>query len=158
VRTPTRTVTPSQVTPNLPAQNSAGNTIAPPSIAINLISPDDGATLDNKVTLSWNAATSLPTGYLFEPVFWKGTEEPLKDGRGYAGTTAGTSLSVTAELFRPTGEGEYYWGILLVKEAPYQRVTYLGGKWLLRVQLSTPGSSSSSGGGSPPTDGGNRKD
>ncbi|MFZ4661741.1 MAG: hypothetical protein ACOYNY_32330 [Caldilineaceae bacterium] len=158
MRTPTRIVTPSQATPSLTTPGGTGNTTAPPSITVNLVSPEDSATLDNKVTLSWNATPPLPSGYLFEPVFWQGSEDPIKDGRGYAGTTAGTSLGVTAELFRPTGEGEYYWGILLVKETPYQRVTYLGGKWLLRVKLSTPGESSPPDNSPPPDDGGNRED
>lgn len=150
--TATPTLTPSKTPPQQPATAtpstvaSDDSTNKPASAlptTVTLLVPNEGDTLDGKLTFSWTANALLPESYQFEPVFWRVGEDPLRDGRGYGGATAGASLSITAEAFRASGNGEYYWGILLVKTAPYQRVTYLGGNRLMRVMLSTSGSSSS---------------
>ncbi|MFZ4661743.1 MAG: serine/threonine protein kinase [Caldilineaceae bacterium] len=140
VRTPIRVATPGQATPSPTSAVGPSNTGNVPEITVSLLSPSDGDTLSDRITLSWAISFALPTGYLFEPVFWQGNRDPMLDGRGYGGATKETTLGITAETFRASGasEGEYYWGVLLVKENPYQRVTYLGGKWLLHVKLSTP--------------------
>jgi protein phosphatase len=160
VRTPTRAATPGQAAPTPTSAVSPSNTGNVPQLTISLLAPGDGDTLSDRTTLSWAISSILPTGYLFEPVFWQGNKDPMLDGRGYGGATKETTLGITVETFRASGasEGEYYWGVLLVKENPYQRVTYLGGKWLLHVKLSAPGSSSSSDSSPPPSDGGNRED
>jgi hypothetical protein len=141
VRTPTRIATPGQATPSPTSAVSPSNTGNVPQITVSLLAPGDGNTLNDRVTLNWAISSPLPTGYAFEPIFWQGNEDPMKDGRGYGGTTKETNLGVTAEIFRALGasEGEYYWGILLVNE-PYKRVAYLGGKHVLHVKLSTTNS------------------
>lgn len=170
--TATPTVTPSKTAtqqPTLPPTQPA--TATPDTVAssdnnlvsklptmVTLLVPNEGDTLDSKLTFSWVVSTALPDGYQFEPVFWRAGEDAIRDGRGYGGTTTNTSLTVSADVFRATGEGEYYWGILLVKTDPYQRISYLGGNKLIYVKLSILGSNSSSGSDSSPPSGGNRED
>lgn len=167
--TPSVTPTPSATRTSTPA--SAITTVANTPVVgsnnalatdlpttVTLLAPNEGDTLDTKLTFSWSSNMPLPVGYQFEPIFWQVGEDPMQDGKGYGGSSSNTGLSIGVEVFRSPGEGEYYWGILLVKIAPYTRVAYLGGQRLIHVKLSTPGSDSSSGGGSSPPSGGNRED
>lgn len=138
---PTRTVT---SVANTPVGTNNNTTTSDLPTMVTLLAPSEDSTLDGKMTFSWNSNNALPENYGFEPVFWREGEDAMINGRGYGGnTTTDTSLVVTAEAFRPTGEGKYYWGILLINTNPYKRVSYLGGKRLLNVKLSTPSSGSS---------------
>lgn len=137
------TATPSTVT------NSDSSPTSDLPTTVTLLAPNEGDSLDGKLTFSWIVNTALPDGYQFEPVFWRAGEEALSNGRGYGGTTTGTSLTIAAVVFQSTGEGEYYWGVLLVKTEPYQRISYLGGNNLIHVKTATSGADSSNGAESP---------
>lgn len=144
--TPQPTLPPTQpatATPDTVASSDNNEPVFNLPTAVTLLTPNEGDTLDSKLTFSWVVNTSLPEGYQFEPIFWRAGEDPLSNGRGYGGTTVGTSLTVSAVVFQSTGEGDYYWGILVVKTDPYQRIAYLGGNKLLNVKVPTAGSGSS---------------
>jgi len=140
---PTHTPIPIAIaTANSPNSNPPSDSV--PEVSISLLAPNNGDTLDSKLTFTWSSSGPLPPGYAFEPIFWRAGEDPMQDGRGYGGTTTGTSVSVTTEVFRSSGEGEYYWGIRLVKKDPYEPVKYLGGQYLISVKYSSPNSGSDS--------------
>lgn len=160
VRTPTKT-TANPAAPSLATPTNTNSTSNTPAVTVSLLKPNDGDTFDNKVTLEWAISSPLPEGYLFEPVFWREGEDPMRDGRGYGGTTKGTNISVSAETFRKSGEGRYFWGVLLIQE-PYTKIAFLNEQRLINVKLSGGESSSPSDNSppdnSPPDDGGNRED
>ena len=68
-----------------------------------------------------------PEGQAFELIFWRAGDDPLVDGFGLGRPTRNTSLTVDLnyldnELRDLLDPGEYYWGVLLVNEAPYERL------------------------------------
>jgi hypothetical protein len=131
VRIPTRAATPKAITPA--SESVAAN--LPTTIV--LLSPNDGDTIENKLSFSWQISTPLPAGYQFEPIFWREGQDPMQDGKGYGGVTTEMNLSVSADVFRETGEGKYYWGVRLT-EIPYKPLQYLGGGRVIHVKLSSP--------------------
>ena len=132
VRTPTRTATVKAITP-ISESSIAGNL----PITIILLSPNDGDTIENKLSFSWEANAPLPVGYQFEPIFWREGQDPMRDGKGYGGSTTDMNLSISVDVFRETGEGKYYWGVRLA-EIPYKPLQYLGGGRVIHVRLSSP--------------------
>jgi hypothetical protein len=151
--TPTQIIAPTATI----VQTRNSNTNIAPEVIISLLTPSDGDTFDARLTFSWAANSLLPEGYGFEPVFWRTGEDPLRDGRGYGGTTTTTSLGISADVFTTVGEGEFYWGLLLVKTSAYERIQFLGERRTIHVKFSS-GSNTSSSDSPPPSDGGNRED
>ncbi|MEZ4864332.1 MAG: PP2C family serine/threonine-protein phosphatase [Caldilineaceae bacterium] len=153
-RAATATVLGGEPPPTPRSSQVAGVPVSIPANArVTLEKPEAGDTLNSKRLFTWKANFSLPDDYAFEPVFWRPNEEPLKDGKGYAGYTTVLSLNIDSELFRKDGSGEYYWGVLLVQVIPeYRRINYLGDSRRVIIDFagsnSGPGGGSSSGGGS----------
>lgn len=145
-RTPTRV---SATVANTPVVASNNTTTSDLPTTVTLLSPNEGDTLDGRLTFSWNSNVPLPVGYQFEPIFWQVGENPMNDGRGYGGTTTTTSVSISVDVFRNKGEkqGEYYWGVRLVKTDPYESIRYLGGDRLIHIKYpgQAPQGDSSSG-------------
>lgn len=128
-RPPTPTYTPTALVP-LPKRNDFANA------SVKLLEPAEYDTLTEKRPFRWQANFVLPPGYAFEVVFWQHDQDPLKQGKGYAGLTTTTQINASYEHFRirDGAEGEYHWGVLLVRPKPYQRVKYLGGGRLIYVK------------------------
>jgi len=104
--------------------------------AVILLEPGNGDTVNSPRTFSWQTNFDLPTGYAYEPIFWKEGEDPLLSGDGYGGTTELTSKNFAAEALIGAGahNGDYYWGIILVQTTPtYDRIKFLGGGSRIRI-------------------------
>ena len=101
-----------------------------------LLEPVVKDTLADKRPFRWQANFALPPGYAFEVVFWKHGQDPLRQGKGYAGLSTEAQVNASADSFhqRSAPEGEYQWGVLLVVKEPYQRVKYLGGDRVIYVK------------------------
>ena len=104
--------------------------------AVVLLEPAVNDTLADKRPFRWQANFALPPGYAFEVVFWKHGQDPLRQGKGYAGLSTVPQVNASADSFhqRSAPEGEYQWGVLLVVKEPYQRVKYLGGDQVIYVK------------------------
>ncbi len=150
VATATRATSLTTVVPTKTVSVSANN---PPidltNAGVSLLSPTNDSTLDSKQTFSWAANFNLPADYEYEIVFWQAGQDAFKEGLGFSGTTTSTNLSVNVDVFRERGQaqGEYYWGIMLVKKTPlYDRVKYLGGQNLIHIKYPEQSSGNGSGG------------
>ncbi|MCB0188983.1 MAG: hypothetical protein KDE31_32160, partial [Caldilineaceae bacterium] len=106
------------------------------SANVTIIEPDVGDTLAGKRPFRWKANFSLPPGYAFEVIFWRHGQDALTQGKGYAGSTTDTTLNAEANNFRIRNapEGEYQWGVILIRAEPYQRVKFLGGGQVIYVR------------------------
>ena len=65
-------------------------------------------------------------------VFWKPGEDPMINGFGLAAPVTDTSVTVDLDalddqLGSRLDNGQYVWGILLVRTEPYERIAYIGG-------------------------------
>lgn len=121
---PENTVAPTST----PVDTPTAKPTQPPQRTVTLLTPPDGTQGNQTETFSWQSNFTLPKGHEYEVVFWRVNEQPLQDGRGWAGTTSNTTI--TTNLTKQGAPQEtYYWGVLLVQTAPYKRVQYLGGNW-----------------------------
>lgn len=140
--TPTTTPTP-QPTATATATATPPPTATPrpsptPTIvagAITPVNPLDNEASSQQLRFVWTANFTPSAGYAFEVVFWRNTQEPLKQGLGLAAPTLGNSINVDlSELDNRLGDrlepGTYLWGVLLVRTEPrYERIRFLGGGW-----------------------------
>ena len=94
--------------------------------SISPVFPDEQAASETDQRYEWTANFTLPAGHAFELVFWRRDEDPFVSGLGYAGTTTETS-DIVKWSDMEVAPDVYYWGVLLVKTDPYERVKYLGG-------------------------------
>ena len=105
--------------------------VAAPAGAVKLLSPEDRISGSGRLTFSWQAPFSPPSGQAFELVFWRPGQDPLTSAFGLAAPTLETWESVDlnaldhalGNLLQP---GEYEWGVLLVQTSPYRRIAFLG--------------------------------
>ena len=102
---------------------------APPDLSrasVNLLSPADGHTGHGVITFSWATEHPLAENQAFEPVFWRAGTDPMRDGRGYGGSTRNKSITINWDELSVAADG-YQWGVLLVETNPYKRLHYMGG-------------------------------
>lgn len=137
--TPKATPKPRRPTPT-PVATRIRNVVAPTdnlaNAKVELLEPVEKDTLLDKRPFRWQSNFTLPPGYAYEVVFWQRGEDPLLQGKGYAGLTVKQQINGSAESFhqRNAPPGEYHWGLLLVIKQPYQRVKYLGGDNVIYVR------------------------
>ncbi len=141
----TRTPTPLPLPTPLPtqAQAQAAPTkvvVAPtkvpaaPSVDqwVTLLGPEDGASGKGRIEFQWNPNFALAPNQAFEPIFWREGEDPMVSGKGWGGTTTGSSKLIDFTNLAPDN---YLWGVLLVEETPdYKRLKFLGGGWRYSIQ------------------------
>lgn len=147
--TPTRAATATRplATPQPITGGSADNA---PRISVQLLAPAADETVDGSRTFRWQATGVLPTGYAFEPVFWRPDQTAMISGLGWGGSTVQEQLSIDLIKVSEVQSGLYRWGVLLVKTTPYERIGLISAERAINVQRPA-GSSSGGGGGSPPT-------
>lgn len=114
-RPPATATPPKDVTPFDPGQAT-----------VRLIEPADGHTGHGAITFRWETPYQLQENQAFEPVFWRAGGDPMRDGRGYGGTTRGTGMTINWDEVNAAPDG-YQWGVLLVETNPYKRIHYMGG-------------------------------
>jgi hypothetical protein len=78
------------------------------------------------VEFRWAANFTPEAGQAFEAVFWRQGEDPMRDGKGWGGTSQGTSITINWDKV-DLAPDTYFWGVLLVETDPYRRLQYLGG-------------------------------
>jgi hypothetical protein len=93
---------------------------------VRLVSPVDGFSGSGAVTFSWETNYRLQGNQAFEPVFWRAGGDPMRDGRGYGGSTRGASVTINWDALGLAADG-YQWGVMLVETDPYKRLHYMGG-------------------------------
>jgi hypothetical protein len=108
--------------------------------AVTLLAPADGDTLNSRLVFQWAGDFDLPSDYAFEPVFWKRGQDPLRDGRGFGGSTRNLHLSISLDSVFASGgqQGEYFWGIRLIGTDPFQPVALISEH--RRIVVVSPGS------------------
>lgn len=88
-----------------------------------LLSPEEGATVSDRVTFVWDwRGGPLPPNYGFEVRLWKNDQT---DHYGAAAAVTATRLVVNLEGaygVSKGGTGRYYWTVAVVKLQPYERV------------------------------------
>jgi hypothetical protein len=133
----TNTPTPRPQTPTVTASGTATATAtkapakatAAPDLSsatVQLLQPPDGHTGYGVITFQWATDYQLPEGQGYELVFWRAGGDPIRDGRGYAGITQGTSSTIDWDELEVAPDA-YQWGVLLVEKIPYARLRYMGG-------------------------------
>lgn len=145
----TQTPTPTATATKLKATNSP--TALPPiddavqiaAIQVQLLLPKEAESVSGKYTFSWSVEGELPTGYAFEPIFWRVQEDPLREGRGWGGNTTASSLSI--DLTKYLQPGIYFWGVRLVESNPFKAVKLLSGSRQIFVQMNEQPSNASEG-------------
>ncbi len=93
---------------------------------VRLVEPEDGYTGHGAITFRWETDYQLQEKQAFELVFWQAGGEPMRDGRGWGGTTRTMSSTINWDNM-DLPAGGYKWGVLLVKTDPYERIHYMGG-------------------------------
>ena len=101
-------------------------------LTASLVEPQ-GRDLAGRVLFRWAPSGDLQPGLAYELVFWKPGQDPLSDSFGPVGVRqepeAWVDLDKTTEylpvLF--SYDADYEWGVLLVRQEPYQRLAFLGG-------------------------------
>lgn len=91
-----------------------------------LLEPVDGFSGHGSITFRWATDYQLQEGQAFEPVFWRAGGDPMQDGRGYGGSTRGTSITINWDQLNLAADG-YQWGVMLITTKPYGRIHYMGG-------------------------------
>lgn len=155
-RTPTQTPTLGSPTPTrVLASNTLPVTTTPSTTApggtVRLLAPSAGDTLSTSLEFRWTEGVQLPEGYAFEPVFWRSGQDPLRDGRGFGGSTQNTSLRISLETVISAGgqQGEYLWGVRLIRTEPnFQAVALISEPQRINISIPSGGGGSSSGEGS----------
>lgn len=85
-------------------------------------SPSNGSSVNEAMTIAWQADSELAPGQVYELAFWQ-TGGP-ENGRALDGASISTSRTIRIENMP---DGIYSWGIwLAVTEPTYQRIRYLG--------------------------------
>jgi hypothetical protein len=77
------------------------------------------------VTFRWQPNDALPLGTAYEAVSWSAGEDPAA-ARGLAATTAQSELTIDLDALYGFGQlksGNLYWTVLIVRTAPYSRLT-----------------------------------
>jgi hypothetical protein len=93
--------------------------------------PPDSPADSGERQFAWQTSFVPSDGQAFELVFWKAGQDPLFNGIGLAAPTAGDHVTINllvldeqlGELVEP---GDYYWGVLLVRLSPYERLHFFG--------------------------------
>jgi hypothetical protein len=117
---------------------------------VTLIEPVNGSGGGGQRIFQWQANFSPAAGTAFELVFWRPEENPLANSFGLAAPTTDSSVAADLDLLDDVlgsrlDNGQYLWGVLLVRTEPYERIAYLGGGYEFNF---TRSSGSSGGGGS----------
>jgi hypothetical protein len=134
-------------------------TPTPVPVVLRLVAPADGELGTGSRAFEWQTDYAPAEGEGFELIFWRLDQDPLINGFGMAAPTTEQRLNLNLSRLDDTlGErfdpGPHYWGILLVRTDPYQRLRLLGEPRIFNYQRSGDGGSSgardngSSGGGS----------
>lgn len=147
-RTPTQTPIPGSPTPTrVPTSNTLTATMTPsaamPGGTVRLLKPGAGDTLSTSLVFEWTEGVQLPDGYAFEPVFWRSGQDPMRDGRGFGGSTRKTDLRIALDSVINAGgqPGEYLWGVRLVRVEPnFQAIALLSEPQ--KINISIPSSDS----------------
>ena len=101
---------------------------------VQLLEPNNGDTVDGPRAFKWKFSGQLPDGYAFEPVFWKEGQDMIRDGKGWGGSTRATEMSINLLNF-PEAFGNGKWGVLLVKQSPYERIGLISEERRIIAQL-----------------------
>lgn len=102
-------------------------------VSAQLLAPNEGETHYGKSSFRWLVDDTLPTGYAFEPIFWQPGQDPLRDGRGWGGSTTGTSLAI--DLTKHLSPGMVMWGVRLVEVNPFKPVRLISAQRSIIVQV-----------------------
>jgi pilus assembly protein CpaE len=100
-------------------------TPAPPLSPPALLAPLSGLSSARGVDFVWQPADSLPDGAGYEVVWWNKGENPA-NARGIAPPIRETSLAANLDVLDASGQlvgSEVYWTVLIVRTAPYVRLT-----------------------------------
>lgn len=119
-------------------------------VVLRLLIPSDGETGTGTRTFEWETDYIPAEGEKFELVFWRPDLDPLTSGYGMAEPTTDYRLNLNLSALDDTlGErfepGPHYWGILLVRTNPYQRLRLLGEPHMFTYYRASDGGSSSGG-------------
>jgi serine/threonine protein kinase len=136
--TATNTPVPPTATPlptNTPLPTATNTPIPSPTAVVGQITPlepTDGEGGGGQRIFRWEANFVPAPGTAFEMVFWRPGEDPMANGFGLAAPTTDTSVNPDLNalddlLGSRLDNGQYVWGVLLVRTDPYQRIAYLGG-------------------------------
>ncbi|MEZ4660709.1 MAG: serine/threonine-protein kinase [Caldilineaceae bacterium] len=152
-RPPTATQSAPVATPTVLRANTPTPAVVAFSGSVSLIEPLENP-LRGKRTFRWSTTMTLSGNQEFELVFWPENGDPMRDGFGPVGTTKGTQIEVNLDksidiLAQLEAGRNYRWGVLLVTQSPYNRIRYLGGNHLFRIEYSSSSSGGSSGGSKP---------
>jgi hypothetical protein len=128
-----------------------------PSVALELVSPNDGDSGTAERIFEWATSYVPREGEGFELVFWLPGQNPMTAGFGLAAPTADLRIRVNLtkldDVLGPRLEpGAYQWGVLLVQREPYTRLRLLGEPRTFHYFRA--GDSGSSGGGGQGSGGG----
>jgi hypothetical protein len=154
--TPAVTATPLRTRTPTPTRTPAA---APVPGSLRLIAPEDGAGGGGIQSFRWDASFSPSSGQAFELVFWREGQNPMVSGFGLAAPTIGASAfadldALDEQLGGLLEPGTYRWGILLVRESPYERIAFLGQSRVFNFNRVSGGGGDGSGGGGDGSGGG----
>lgn len=118
---------------------------------VKLVAPVSDVVGNGVYQFEWNANFVPDPGLAFELVFWKEGQDPLSNSFGLAAPTTGNRVNVDltaldqnlGDLLNP---GPYQWGILLVRQSPYERIEFMGEARTFRFERAGNPDSPSSGG------------
>ncbi len=141
---PTNTVPPT----NTPLPTATNTPIPTPTVAVGQITPSeppDGSSGGGQRVFRWQANFTPAAGTGFELIFWRPEENPIANGFGLASPTTNTDITVDLDLLDDVlgsrlDNGNYLWGVLLVRTDPYERIAYLGGGYEYNFTRSSGGS------------------
>ena len=107
---------------------SRSTSVAPGSVTVGLVSPNNGDARSGDATFSWTVTGgNLSANQAFEVIIWKAGQDAMRDGRGLAEATRGTSATVDLAALDddtnfPLEPGEYLWGVRLVESGRPSRL------------------------------------
>jgi hypothetical protein len=118
---------------------------------VKLVAPVSDVTGNGIYQFEWSANFVPDPGLAFELVFWKEGQDPMSNGFGLASPTTGNRVNVDlTALDQNLGDlldpGQYLWGILLVRQSPYERIEFMGEARRFRFERAGNPDSPSSGG------------
>lgn len=115
---------------------TTSSTVTPPIYpigSIRLLAPIDGSNGRERQTFEWSADFMPGPNQGFELIFWHPGQDPLQQGFGLAAPTSDTSITVNLDELDITlgplfDRGYYRWGVFLVEQVPYKRISLLDTK------------------------------
>ena len=96
---------------------------------VTLLSPQDGETLQGRVTFSWRADFTLAPNEAFELAFWHPSQDPMRDARSpvEAGKAPHQTVNMPGVYFIRES-ADWYWGVFLFDQNAQKRIKLISPK------------------------------